>query len=222
MNLLAFELSTEHCSVALLVDGELQQLAEKGNRPSRRILAMADELLAEAGLRATEMDAIAFGRGPGAFTGLRIAAGVAQGLAFGAELPVVPVSSLAALAQRAAEDRDAAQIVAVLDARMNEIYSGSFRLAANGLVQAAGDEQLLPPAALEIPADGEWIGAGPGWAAYPALANKLPAVFPEIVPDAAAIARLAAVAFASDGGVDAAHAMPVYLRDTVAWKKTAE
>lgn len=218
MNLLAFELSTDLCSVALLVDGESRQLAEKGNRPSRRILAMADELLVEAGLRVTAMDAIAFGRGPGAFTGLRIAAGVAQGLAFGAELPVVPVSSLAALAQRATEDHGAVQTVAVLDARMNEIYAGSFRAGSNGLVQAVGDEQLLPPESLEIPG-ADWTGAGPGWSAYPALAGKLTSVLPEVVPDAAAVARLGAVIFAAEGGVDAADAMPVYLRDTVAWQK---
>ncbi|HEX7030982.1 MAG TPA: tRNA (adenosine(37)-N6)-threonylcarbamoyltransferase complex dimerization subunit type 1 TsaB [Gammaproteobacteria bacterium] len=220
MNLLAFELSTERCSVALLLDGEVRQRAETGNRPSRRILAMADELLAEAGLRVTEMDAIAFGRGPGAFTGLRIAAGVAQGLAFGAELPVVPVSSLAALAQRAVEDHGAEQVVAVLDARMNEIYAGRFRAGANGLVQAAGDEQLLPPEMLEIPGR-DWIGAGPGWNAYASLSGKPASVLPDVFPDAAAVARLGAIVFAAEGGVNAADAVPVYLRDTVAWQKGA-
>lgn len=218
MNLLAFELSTEQCAVALLIDGELHQLADQGNRPSRRILAMADELLAEAGLRVAEMDAIAFGRGPGAFTGLRIAAGVAQGLAFGAGLPVIPVSSLAALAQRAAEDRGADAVLAVLDARMNEIYAGAYRLAANGLVQAVGEDRLLLPVALEIP-EGEWIGAGPGFAAYPAIGEELAGMHPDILPDAAAVARLAAVAFAAGAGVDPADAMPVYLRDTVAWQR---
>ncbi|HEX6928730.1 MAG TPA: tRNA (adenosine(37)-N6)-threonylcarbamoyltransferase complex dimerization subunit type 1 TsaB [Gammaproteobacteria bacterium] len=220
MNLLAFELSTELCSVALLLDGEVRQRAETGNRPSRCILAMADELLGNAGMRVTGLDAIAFGRGPGAFTGLRIAAGVAQGLAFGAELPIVPVSSLAALAQRAFEDHGAEQVVALLDARMNEIYAGRFRAGANGLVQAAGDEQLLPPGVLEIPG-GEWAGAGPGWKAYTSLSGKLPKVYPDVFPDAAAITRLAAVILASAGGVDAAEAVPVYLRDTVAWQKSS-
>src|SRR5690606_35427924 len=175
MNLLSFELATEQCSVALLADGELHQLAATGNRPSREILKMARELLAEAELSLHDMDALAFGRGPGAFTGLRIAAGVVQGLAFGAELPVVPVSSLAALAQRAFEDHEARNIVALLDARMNEVYAGRFRAASNGLVRPVGDEQLLPPERLEVPQDGEtWSGAGPGWNAYRAKYAVLP------------------------------------------------
>lgn len=219
MNLLAFELSTEYCSVALLEDGGLQQLAESGNRPSRRILAMADELLASAERHVTELDAIAFGQGPGAFTGLRIAAGVAQGLAFGADLPVVPVSSLAALAQRALEDHACEQVVAALDARMDEIYTGAYRKGPNGLVQNVREDALLPPASVEIPPGGEWVGAGPGWGAYPQLASKVARVLPDVTPDAAAVARLAAVIFANGGGVTAEHAAPVYLRDTVAWQK---
>lgn len=226
MKLLAFELATERCSVALLDGGEVHQLADTGNRPSRRILAMADELLGEAGLHPPELDAIAFGRGPGAFTGLRIAAGVAQGLAFGAELPVVPVSSLAALAQRACEDHDIERVVAVLDARMNEIYAGAFRVAGNGLVEAAGEERLQPPETLELPPDDArpWHGAGPGWTAYPALQaheSSLAGVLPDVYPDAAAVARLAAVQFAEHGGIDPAAAAPVYLRDTVAWRKSS-
>lgn len=222
MNLLAFELSTDRCSVALLVDGDVQQRAEDGNRPSRRILAMADELLADAGLRLENLDAVAFGRGPGAFTGLRIAAGVTQGLAFGANLPVVPVSSLAALAQRACDDHGCEQVVAVLDARMNEIYVGTFRTGTNGLVQAVDEERLLPPDNLELPSTA-WCAAGPGWSAYPVLAEQAEtaaALLPDVRPDAAAVARLAAVAYAIDGGIPATDAMPVYLRDTVAWQKS--
>lgn len=219
MNLLAFELSTEHCSVALLEDGELTQLAETGNRPSRRILAMADQLLADADRHITELDAIAFGRGPGAFTGLRIAAGVAQGLAFGADLPVVPVSSLAALAQRAFEDHGCEEVVAVLDARMNEIYAGSYRKAPNGLVQNVIEDALLPPDHLVVPEAGEWVGAGPGWPAYPQMQSLVPEIFPDVIPDAAAVARLGAMILAAGGAVAAEDAAPVYLRDTVAWQK---
>lgn len=220
MNLLAFELSTERCSVALLIDGDVRQRAEAGNRPSRHILAMAHALLADAELSLGRLDAIAFGRGPGAFTGLRIAAGVTQGLAFGAELPVVPVSSLAALAQRAVEDHDCEHIVAVLDARMDEIYSGAFRRGANGLVIAVGEEQLCPPQNIEIPFASTWCGAGPGWETYPVLATKAFTRYPEVYPDAAAVARLGTLQFTTTGGVDAAEALPVYLRDTVAWQKT--
>lgn len=219
MILLAFELSTEHCSVALLEDGELAQLAEMGNRPSRRILAMADELLASAERHVTELDAIAFGRGPGAFTGLRIAAGVAQGLAFGADVPVVPVSSLAALAQRALEDHGCEQVLAVLDARMDEIYAGGYRKGPNGLVHNVLEDALLPPDHLVIPGEGEWTGAGPGWQAYPQLQALVPQIFSDVVPDAAAVARLGAVIMAAGGAVAAEDAAPVYLRDTVAWQK---
>lgn len=222
MNLLSFELATEQCSVALLVDGELHQLAASGHRPSREILKMASELMAEAELSLHDMDALAFGRGPGAFTGLRIAAAVVQGLAFGAELPVVPVSSLAALAQRACEDHGARNVIALLDARMNEVYAGCFRVASNGLVRAVDEERLLPPEQLELPDDGEtWTGAGPGWKAWRERFAALPGELrPEVLPDAAAVARLAAVEFAASGGVDAAEAVPVYLRDQVAWQKT--
>lgn len=220
MNLLAFELSTEHCSVALLQDGELAQRAETGNRPSRRILAMADELLADAERHITELDAIAFGRGPGAFTGLRIAAGVAQGLAFGADIPLVPVSSLAALAQRALEDHDIEQVIAALDARMEEIYVGAYRKGPNGLAQAVVEDALLPPGSMQAPDSREWIGAGPGWSAYPLLADRVSRIIPGVFPDAAAVARLASVIFANGGGIPAETAAPVYLRDTVAWQKT--
>lgn len=224
MNLLSFELSTERCSVALLVNGELHQLSEDGARPSRRILRMADELLAESGCALRSLDAIAFGRGPGAFTGLRIAAGVVQGIAFGADLPVVPVSSLAALAQRAVEDLGARQILAILDARMEEIYMGAYAAGANGLVRAMGEEQLVPPGSVMLPDELEkWHAVGPGWQAYPELqshASSMAGFSPELRPDAAAVARLAAVQFAEQGGMDAMEAVPVYLRDTVAWQKT--
>lgn len=218
MDLLAFELSTERCSVALLEDGNMHQRAETGNRPSRRILAMADELLACAGRHLAELDAIAFGCGPGAFTGLRIAAGVAQGLAFGADIPVVPVSSLAALAQRAFEAHGCERVIPLLDARMNEIYAGAYRKGLNGLVQPIRDDALLPPAQLDIP-EGEWSGAGPGWRAYPALADRVGGILPDVYPDAAAVARLGTVIFANEGGLPAEEAVPVYLRDTVAWQK---
>lgn len=227
MNLLAFELATERCSVALLVNGERRQRADDGTRPSRRILVMAHELLQEADLPLSAMDAVAFGRGPGAFTGLRIAAGVVQGLAYGADLPVVPVSSLAALAQRAAEEHGVNQVLALLDARMNEVYAGVFQLGGNGLVRGVGEEQLLPPASVELPATddrGKWTAAGPGWSAYPVLAAHAASfgtVLTDSRPDAAAVARLAAVQFAEQGGVDAAQAIPVYLRDTVAWQKSS-
>lgn len=222
MNLLAFELSTEQCSVALLMDGEIVQHIERGNRPSRAILKMADALLRQSGLALGSIDAIAFGRGPGAFTGLRIAAGVAQGLAFGMDLPLVPVSSLAALAQRAVEDYEVSQVVALLDARMDEVYAGSFRAGANGLVQPVSDEVLVPPAHLSLPDGDGWTGAGPGWSAYPSLEGRLATVHQLVMPDAAAVARLGAVAFANGQVVPAEGGVPVYLRDTVAWKKTSK
>src|SRR5690606_41681788 len=178
------------------------------------ILKMASELMAEAELSLHDMDALAFGRGPGAFTGLRIAAAVVQGLAFGAELPVVPVSSLAALAQRACEDHGARDLIALLDARMNEVYAGCFRVASNGLVRAVDEERLLPPPQLGLPDDGEtWTGAGPAWQGWRERFAALPGELrPEVLPDAAALARLGAAAFPASRGVAPAAAGPVRLR----------
>src|SRR5437016_3154595 len=120
MKLLAFDTATEVCSVAVWMDGRVHEREERGTRHSERLLLLVDEVRADGGLALADLDAIAFGRGPGSFTGLRIAAGAAQGLAFGADIPVTPVSTLAAIAESAAADR----VLAAIDARMQQVYWG--------------------------------------------------------------------------------------------------
>lgn len=219
-NILAFDMSTEISSVALRCGDRIYQAELDGPKPSRRILNVANDLLAEHGLALAALDAIAFGRGPGAFTGLRVAAGIAQGLAFGLGIPVHPVSSLAALAWKAYEVTGESHILPVLDARMDEIYWAAFEVAADGSMTLHAEEQLTPPENLVLP-PGQWLGAGPGWSAYAVLgdiAGNAAILHPDMLrPDAAAVARLAD----NVAAVPVEAAVPVYLRDQVAWKKSS-
>lgn len=226
MKLLAIETATEACSAALWVDGELTARYRVAPREhTRLILPMMDVLLTEAGLRLTDLDALAFGRGPGAFTGVRIAASVIQGAAFGADLPVVPVSTLAALAQHGI-DAGAERVLAALDARMGEVYWGAFRADAQGLAEAAGAERVLAPGAVPIPEGGDWRAVGAGWSAYrdlllARLGHCASAVSADVYPAASEVARLAVRDFAAGLTVPAEQALPVYLRDKVAEKPKA-
>lgn len=187
---------------------------------SQKILPMIDACLANAGLRVAALDAIAFGRGPGSFTGLRIGAAVVQGLAFGADVPVVPISSLAALAQ----DIDSPYVYAAFDARMAQVYCACYVRQANGLVAPVGDECVLAPDAVTVP-DGaaRWVGAGSGFDRYPGalkarLAAALIGVEAAAFPHARAVARLGAAAYATGMALPAEAALPVYVRDRVARK----
>jgi tRNA threonylcarbamoyladenosine biosynthesis protein TsaB len=230
MKILAIDTATESCSAALWIDGAVASRDERlGRGHAERILPMVDALLAEAGIPLGALDAIAFGRGPGAFTGVRIAVSVAQGLAFGAGLPAVPVSDLAALgaqalARSAAEfgAPGAAEALVALDARMAEVYHGRVRLDVR-LGVALLDEGLAPPAdafATALEPGLVRVAAGHGFAAYPALAGRLGgavrAVWPDLLPRAAEIAALGARALAAGLAVSAEQAAPVYLRDQVA------
>lgn len=224
MKLLAIETSTIACSVALSVDGRVSERYELApQRHAELVLPMAESLLGEARLELAVLDAIAFARGPGAFTGLRIAAAVTQGLAFGAGLPVIPVSTLAALAQGAASERGAGRVLTAMDARMNEVYWGVFGTGEDGLVQALGAECVCPPE--QVPAiegDG-WFAAGDGWAAHGAalearLGVGLVGRDEARYPRARDVARLALAIHRDEGGIPAAQALPVYLRDRVAKK----
>jgi len=221
MKLLAIETATEACSVALYIDGNITERYEVApRRHAELVLPMADELVAEAGIERSDLDAIAVGRGPGAFTGVRLAIAMAQGIALALDRPVVTVSTLAALALGAtALPHAGATVLAAIDARMGEIYTGCFGYDADGLVHAIGDEDLLRPGELERP-DGVVIGIGSGFATYGALLRErlvpLAAVMPDALPRASAIARLAARAFVRGEVLDAAEAQPVYLRDKVA------
>jgi len=221
LNILAIETSGAACSVALLLGTELRQgLEQEPRRHTELVLAMMDDILAEAGIDLTRLDALAFGRGPGSFTGVRIAASVVQGAAYGADLPVAPVSTLAALAQGCFRSDGSSRVLAALDARMGEVYWGPYRLGAGDLMQAAGAEEVAAPEAVTLPADGGWSGVGSGWATYGDvlrghLGTRLPAVMPAVQCEARDVAVLAAAEFARGRCVTAERALPVYLRERV-------
>lgn len=223
MRLLALDTATERCSAALWLDGVLSaREAPRSGAASEQILCLIEQLLAESGLALARLDAIAFGRGPGAFTGVRLGAGVAQGLAFAAGLPVVPVSDLRALGQQALKRPGARERVLVCqDARMGEVYWGCCE-RAGPVAALIGPEAVGAPASVSLPAawsGGHCCAAGSGFEAYAPLA-QLPGIDPECLwpalrPHALEIAELAAV----DGPgqwLPPEQGLPVYLRDEVA------
>ncbi|MBV6287218.1 tRNA (adenosine(37)-N6)-threonylcarbamoyltransferase complex dimerization subunit type 1 TsaB [Pseudomonas aegrilactucae] len=219
--LLALDTATEACSVALLHDGKVLSHYEVIPRlHAQKLLPMIQALLAEAGIALSAVDAIAFGRGPGAFTGVRIAIGVVQGLAFALERPVLPVSNLALLAQRALREHGAEQVAAAIDARMDEVYWGCYQQSA-GEMRLLGNEAVLAPEQVSLPAGagGDWFGAGTGWG----YADRLPVAVTGqdagMLPHALDLLTLAQFAWARDEGIAADLAQPVYLRDKVATPK---
>ncbi len=225
--ILAIETATAACSAALAVDGEvLERYALAPRQHATLILPMIESLLVEAGLTVTQLDAIAFGRGPGSFTGVRIAASIVQGIAFAAGRPVVPVSTLAALALGAQRESGGSAVLAALDARRDEVYWGAYLSDAAGLLQLQGEEVVRAPEMVEVPAAGDWIAAGSGWEAYgarlmPRLDARVVRVLPDLEPRAADVARLARSAFTRGQTVAPEQAIPVYLRNDVADVKRA-
>ena len=225
MKLLAIETATEACSAALLMGESVLQRYEVAPRAhANLILPMVQSLLDEAGLVMTDLDALAFGRGPGSFTGVRIATGVIQGLAFAAELPVLPVSTLAAVAQGARREMEASRVLAAIDARMGEVYWGAYVSDADGLMQLVGQECVVPPEQVTVPDEGPWIGSGSGWGSYAeALTTCVGGSVIESdgtrLPQARDIAQLAQGAWRRGEAVAAEQALPIYLRDNVAKKK---
>jgi len=222
--ILAIETATEACSAALLVDDSVRERFEIAPRQHvALILPFMESLLADAGTSLAQLDAVAIGRGPGSFTGVRIAASLTQGIAFGADLPVIPVSTLAALAQGTVREQGATSVLAALDARMQEVYWGGFRCDAQGLVRGVIEECVCAPDSVECPQQDAWAGAGSGWDAYTEiLAARCSvadtAVYTQQQPHAADVARLAARAFAQDEVLAPEQAVPVYLRNNVAAK----
>lgn len=219
MNLLALETSTEACSVAVWTDGGLVERHELAPRRHAELaLPWAEALLAEAGLARAQLDAVAVGRGPGAFTGVRLGIALAQGIALALDRPVIPVSTLAALAMGAGRD---GPVLAAIDARMGEVYAGAFD-RRDGDAAALGRESVSPPDAVRLPAQGgPWQGVGTGFAAAGgALRAALGAAFAGIdetaLPRAGDVARLAVAAHARGELVPPERVEPAYLRDNVA------
>lgn len=219
MRVLALETSTEYCSVALWLDGVAISRCELvGQKHSELLMAMLDDVLKQAGVKLAQLDGIAFGMGPGSFTGVRIACGVAQGLAFGANLPVAGVCTLQALAEASGKPR----VIAALDARMGEIYHAAYE-KHDGAWMAVSDPCLCKPEeAPQVPGN-DWFGAGSGFAVHSEILNRryagrLQGADDAAVPQAAAIAALGAAQFIQGRGADAAEALPLYLRDKVALK----
>ncbi|MEO6421340.1 MAG: tRNA (adenosine(37)-N6)-threonylcarbamoyltransferase complex dimerization subunit type 1 TsaB [Candidatus Nitrotoga sp.] len=219
MRILALETSTEYCSVALWQAGNVVSHCEMvGQRHSELLIGILDNLLHEAGVRLKELDGIAFGAGPGSFTGVRIACGVTQGLALGANLPVVGVCTLQALAQAAGHEK----MITALDARMGEIYHAVYEKRAGSWETICEPNLCLPHHAPQVQGSG-WFGTGSGFAMHGAVldncyAGQIVGRDTQAVPQAAAIAEFAAQLFAAGQGMDAAQAMPIYLRDKVALK----
>lgn len=221
MKVLAFETATDACSVALAIAGEVRERFELApRRHAELILPMADALLAEAGLSPRDLDGLAFGRGPGSFTGVRVAAAVVQGVAFATGLPVAPVSTLQALAQGVVHELGEEAVLALLDARMHEVYWGAYRRAPSGALEAVVADCLGPAEGVAVPAGTRWVAAGGGWQAYAGtlahrLGESVTRALPDRYPRAADVARIGAEVLRRGEGVPAAAALPVYLRDRV-------
>jgi tRNA threonylcarbamoyladenosine biosynthesis protein TsaB len=222
MNLLAIETATEACSVALIHGQELIARSEIApRRHTELVLPMADALLAEAGIDRHALDAIAVGRGPGAFTGVRLGVSLAQGMALGLDLPVITISSLAALALEAPEEGEATAILAVIDARMGEIYAASYRRDGRGGLIALDEERICSADSLQLPAASAWQVVGTGWATYATelsqrLTGTLHSADGARYPQAAHVAELALAEFNAGRAQAPELALPVYLRDKVA------
>jgi len=208
MLLLALETATHRLSVALWLDGHvIERAAELPNGSSEWLLPNVHALLAEAGSGLQSLDGIAFGAGPGSFTGLRLAAGCAQGLAYGLDLPVLCIGTLEALALASGEPR----AYACLDARMNEVYVAAYEQGVEVIAPV-----VCPPEQAPLPSGEGWLGCGDGFASYGGRLPQFLRTRSELRPTADAVARLAAPRFARGEGVSAAGAMPVYVRDKVA------
>jgi tRNA threonylcarbamoyladenosine biosynthesis protein TsaB len=223
MRILALDTATQACSTTLLSDGvEISREIETDRAHAQLILSMIDAVLIQGKTSLQALDALAFGRGPGAFTGVRLAASVAQGLAFGAGLPVVPISDLGAVAQRALDlDSRIDHLLVCNDARMQEVYWACFDRDKSGLASLAGSEHVSGVDRIELPDSwsGELGGAGRGFRVYPQIragvAAKLAHIYDDLLPRAAEIARLAVVQLTAGHSYPAEEAIPVYLRDDV-------
>lgn len=218
MKLLAFETATEACSVAVYIDGDVRErFALAPRRHAELSLPWAEQLLAEAGIAKGQLDAIAIGRGPGAFTGVRLAIAIAQGIALALDRPIVPVSTLAALAMQAQGEH----ILAAIDARMGEVYSAAFAREADGVAALSAESVGPPDAVAAADSAHAWRGVGTGFAAAEGalqrrFGSRLASVDAAALPHAGDVARLAAIAFRRGEALAPERVVPAYLRDNVA------
>ncbi len=223
MKLLAIDTSTEACSAALLVDGDVCEVFELAPREhTQRILPMVDTLLANGETTLNQLDALVFGRGPGSFTGVRIAAGVIQGIAFGADLPVIPVSSLAAMAQGGYRETGSTKLIVAIDARIHEVYWGVYTID-NQIAVLTGRELVCKPEAVPVPSMANCVGIGSGWASYgdqlhERLGQTITMAKGDVYPHAQDVATLGAADFEHGKYLIPERALPVYLRDDVVVK----
>jgi tRNA threonylcarbamoyladenosine biosynthesis protein TsaB len=217
---LAVETATDLAGVALGIGSTVIVREARGEKaPSRIVYEWIASLFAEAGIRPGDLDCVAFGAGPGSFTGIRVAAAVAQSMAYAHRLPVCPVSTLAALAATAMEQLGVEHVFSCLDARMGQVYAGAYARDAVGGVRAEIPDMLCAPGSLRVDATARYLAAGPGWLAYPAMAAELGAriagVEDHLLPTARSVLTLARTAFAEHRTVTAFDALPNYLRDKV-------
>ncbi len=226
VKILALDTSTENCSVALLIDDRIYSRSEVAPRDhTKKVLPMVDEVLKEAGVELKQLDALAFGRGPGSFTGVRIGIGIAQGLAFGADLPMIGISTLKAMAQASYRIHGATDVASAIDARMNEVYWGRFQREDTGQWREVDSECVIAPERLLANSQADervWKTAGTGWEAYQQDLSQLPYHLESSqveFPDAQDIVQLAKLEWEQGHTVSVEDSSPVYLRDNVTWKK---
>jgi tRNA threonylcarbamoyladenosine biosynthesis protein TsaB len=219
MKILAIETATEACSAALAIDNsQIERYEVAPRKHTQLILPMVEALMNEADIKVSNLDAIAFGQGPGAFTGVRIAMGVIQGLAFAHDTPVIPVSTLAALAQHVANDHK--YVASAIDARMQEIYWGLFKKNDSGVMQAISEEVVCAATDVDIISDEIWFGAGSGWVTYSDVLsskfdNNLSDFDGQLFPSAVDVLTLAKPAYMENKMISVEQAAPVYLRNKV-------
>ncbi|HDR1021507.1 TPA: tRNA (adenosine(37)-N6)-threonylcarbamoyltransferase complex dimerization subunit type 1 TsaB [Pasteurella multocida] len=231
VTLLALDTSTEACSVALLYKGEKTVLDELAQRThTQRILPMVDQILSQSGIALKQVDGLVFGRGPGSFTGVRVGVGIAQGLALGADLPVIPISNLTAMAQAAYEQLGAEQVLSAIDARMNEVYFAQLkaeevRLNSQEFIEwhAVLEEQVASPEKVLAQLDdltGDWKTVGTGWSAYAQFSSIIEHRQTEILlPSAQYMLSLALPKWYKQETISALDIEPIYLRNEVTWQK---
>ena len=226
MRILAIDTATEACSVALWNDGTtFAHFEECPREHTQRILPLVKTILTEGNTSLTDLDALAYGRGPGSFTGVRIGIGIAQGLALGADLPMIGVSTLATMAQGAWRMTGATRVLAAIDARMGEVYWAEYTRDENGVWHGEETEAVLKPEAVTgrlKQLSGEWATVGTGWPAWPEMAKDTGLTLVDgnmLLPAAEDMLPIACQLLAAGKTVAGEHAEPVYLRNTVAWKK---